>query len=173
LRTTYTHLTPTNIVGLDLSLSSTGYYKLVGELVSGAIATNEKLSSMERIDFILARIAELVHEGDFVIIENNAFNAIGRAKSVLAELNGIIKFWLWRRGIQYVLVAPSTLKKFILGAGKGEKSFVVREVFKAYELDATTDDEADACVLAHWGVPDWAGRATKQGPAGSADYADR
>jgi crossover junction endodeoxyribonuclease RuvC len=60
--------------------------------------------------------------------------------------------WLWRRGIQYVLVAPSTLKKFILGAGKGEKSFVVREVFKAYQLDATTDDEADACVLAHIGA---------------------
>src|SRR5881227_3990302 len=29
LRTIYTHLTPTNIVGLDLSLSSTGYY-LIG-----------------------------------------------------------------------------------------------------------------------------------------------
>ena len=151
MRTIYTHLTPTNIVGLDLSLSSTGYY-LIGSGISGAIVTNEKLSSMERIDGILARIAELVHEGDFVLIENNAFNAIGRAKSVLAELNGIIKFWLWRRGIQYVLVAPSTLKKFILGAGKGEKSFIIREVFKAYQLDATTDDEADACVLAHIGA---------------------
>jgi Holliday junction resolvasome RuvABC endonuclease subunit len=93
-----------------------------------------------------------VHEGDLVIIENNAFNAIGRAKSVLAELNGIVKFWLWRRKIEYVLVAPSTLKKFVLGKGKGEKSFVVREVFKAYGLDAGTDDEADACVLAHIGA---------------------
>ena len=107
---------------------------------------------MPRIDFILARIAELVHEGDFVLIENNAFNAMGSARSKLAELNGIVKFWLWRRGIQYVLVAPTTLKKFILGAGKGEKSFVIREVFKAYQLDATTDDEADACVLAHIGA---------------------
>ena len=71
-RTNYTHLTPTNIVGLDLSLSSTGYY-LIGSGISGAIVTNEKLSSMERIDGILARIAELVHEGDFVLIENNAF----------------------------------------------------------------------------------------------------
>ena len=77
---------------------------------------------------------------------------MGSARSKLAELNGIIKFWLWRRGIQYVLVAPTTLKKFILGAGKGEKSFIVREVFKAYGLDARTDDEADACVLAHIGA---------------------
>ena len=61
---------------------------------------------------------ELVHEGDFVVIENNAFNAMGSARSGLAELNGIIKFWLWRRGIQYVLVAPTTLKKFMLGHRK-------------------------------------------------------
>ena len=67
-----------------------------------------------------------------MVIENNAFNAMGSARSGLAELNGIIKFWLWRRGIQYVLVAPTTLKKFILGTGKGEKSFIIREVFKAY-----------------------------------------
>ena len=107
---------------------------------------------MERVDFILARIAELVHEGDFVVIENNAFNAMGSARSKLAELNGIIKFWLWRRGIQYVLVAPTTLKKFILGSGKGEKSVILREVFKAYNLNAGTDDEADACVLAHIGA---------------------
>jgi crossover junction endodeoxyribonuclease RuvC len=100
----------------------------------------------------LARIAELVHEGDFVLIEDNAFNAMGSARSKLAELNGIIKFWLWRRGIPYVLVAPTTLKKFILGAGKGDKSFIIREVFKAYGLDAGTDDEADACVLAHIGA---------------------
>ena len=76
---------------------------------------------------------------------------MGSAKSALAELNGIIKFWLWRRGIPYVLVAPTTLKKFIMGKGKGEKSLIVREVFKAYGVDAATDDEADACVLAHIG----------------------
>lgn len=111
-----------------------------------------KATGMARIDFILAKVAELVHEGDFVVIENNAFNAMGSARSGLAELNGIIKFWLWRRGIQYVLVAPTTLKKFILGTGKGEKSFIIREVFKAYGLDARTDDEADACVLAHIGA---------------------
>lgn len=91
-------------------------------------------------------------EGDFVLIENHAFNAIGRAKSVLAKLNGIVEFWLWHRQIPYILVAPTTLKKFILGKGKGDKSFIVREVFKAYGLDAGTDDEADACVLAHIGA---------------------
>jgi Holliday junction resolvasome RuvABC endonuclease subunit len=74
------------------------------------------------------------------------------AKSKLAELNGIVKFWLWHRGIPYALVAPTTLKKFILGAGKGEKSLIIREVFKAYGLDAAVDDEADACVLAHIGL---------------------
>ena len=70
----------------------------------------------------------------------------------MAKLNGIVEFWLWHRRIPYVLVAPSTLKKFILSSGKAEKSFIVREVYKAYALDAGTDDEADACVLAHIGA---------------------
>jgi len=138
------------VVGLDLSLSSTGFHTL-GTSNSGAISP-EKLGEMERIDFILARVAGLVHEGDLVVVENNAFHALGSAKSKLAELNGIVKFWLWRRQIPYVLVAPTTLKKFILGSGKGEKSFIVREVYRAYGLEAGTDDEADACVLAHIGA---------------------
>jgi len=53
-------------------------------------------------------------------------------------------------------VAPTTLKKFALGAGKGDKSFILREVSKepprGYGLNAATDDEADACVLAHIGA---------------------
>lgn len=150
----YRSLQPASIVGLDLSLSSTGYHKLGFEnadLESGAIETG-KLGGMERIDFILSRISEIIHEGDFVAIENNAFNAMGSARSKLAELNGIIKFWLWRRKIPYVLVAPTTMKKFILGTGKGEKSVILREVYKAYKLNAGTDDEADACVLAHIGA---------------------
>ena len=44
------------------------------------------------------------------------------------------------------------MKAMILAAGKGEKSLILREVFKAYGLNATTDDEADACVLAHIGA---------------------
>ena len=54
--------------------------------------------------------------------------------------------------VRYVLVAPTTLKKFALGAGKGEKSVILREVFKDYGLNTATDDEADACVLAHIGA---------------------
>ena len=146
----YSRLDPAHIIGLDLSLSSTGFHRL-GNYESGAILT-EKLRGMERLDYILAQIAGLVHEGDFVVLENNAFNAVGNARSQLAELNGIVKFWLWRRKIAYALVAPTTLKKFMLGSGKGEKSLILREVYKAYGLDAATDDEADACVLAHMGA---------------------
>ena len=51
-----------------------------------------------------------------------------------------------------MLVAPTTLKKFILGAGKGrDKSLIIREVYKQYGVDVVNDDEADAVVLAHIG----------------------
>lgn len=148
----YTHLEPENIVGLDLSLTSTGYHR-IGTRTSGNIDTEAlKLTGWERIEFIIKNVMALVNEGDFVLIENNAFNAMGQAKSALAELNGLIKYHLWKRNINFKLVAPTTLKKFILGAGKGkEKSQITKEVLKQFHVDALTDDEADAVVLAHIG----------------------
>ena len=143
-----------SLIGLDLSLTSTGFHKLAADgriLDSGAI-TADKSTGMERLDLILARISNLVREGDFVVLEDNAFRALGRARSGLAELSGIVKFWLWRRQIRYLLIAPTMLKKFILGVGRGDKALIVREVFKAYGLNAGTDDEADASVLAHIGM---------------------
>lgn len=148
----YSKLEPNNILGLDLSLSSTGYHR-IGTPASGNIDTESlKLGGFERLEFIISRVMELVSEGDLVVIENNAFNALGSAKSKLAELNGLVKYFLWKRGIQFVLVAPTTLKKFILGGGKGtDKSLIIKEVLKQYTVDAMTDDEADATVLAHIG----------------------
>jgi Holliday junction resolvasome RuvABC endonuclease subunit len=146
----YAALNPRNVVGLDLSLSTTGFHRL-GTYASGAISA-QHLAGMERLDYILAQIAGLVQEGDFVVVEDHAFHAVGNARSKLAELSGIVKFWMWRRQVPYVLVAPTALKKFILGSGRGEKALILREVYKAYGLDAGTDDEADACVLAHIGA---------------------
>jgi len=41
------------------------------------------------------------------------------------------------------------LKKFATGKGTGQKSIVVREVFKRWGIDCKDDNQADACVLAH------------------------
>lgn len=142
----------TGVVGLDLSLTSTGFYCLASSGPNSGTVLSTNLTGWERVDRILYDVLSLCSVNDLVLIENNAFNAIGSAKSKLAALNGIVEFALWRRQIPVVLVAPTTLKKFILGKGNGEKSMILREVFRRYGLEAGTDDEADACDLAHIGA---------------------
>ena len=49
-------------------------------------------------------------------------------------------------------VAPSSLKKFVIGSGKGEKNLMLLHVFKKWGIEAVNDDEADAVALARVGV---------------------
>lgn len=77
-------------------------------------------------------------------IEDYAYNA-KQGREAAGEVGGIVRRYLWLRGIPTVPVSPLTLKSFI---GAGDKSMIVKEVFKQYGADANNDDEADAFVLA-------------------------
>lgn len=70
------------------------------------------------------------------------------SKSLIA-LSHMVRRRLTQLGIPFIDVAASQLKKFILGKGSGDKSQVLKEVFKRYKVDAADDNQADACVLAH------------------------
>lgn len=64
-------------------------------------------------------------------------------------MGGIVRLLIWEKGIPYVVVAPTKLKKFALGSGnKGEKGLVMVEVFKRYGITVEDNNQADAIVLA-------------------------
>jgi crossover junction endodeoxyribonuclease RuvC len=75
----------------------------------------------------------------------------GQLKSAmsLAALGTIMRLTLFEAGFAFYVVAPSQLKKFATGKGTGQKSIVVREVFKRWGVEAKDDNQADACTLAH------------------------
>lgn len=77
-------------------------------------------------------------------IEDYAYNT-RQGREAAGEMGGIVRRYLWLRGIPTVPVSPLTLKSFI---GASDKSMIVKEVFKQYGADADNDDEADAFVLA-------------------------
>ena len=107
------------VVGLDLSLTATGYCHPDGR--------TETLSSKRRgmgriLDICDAVVDRLGDVGDvpLVAIEDYAFSRGGHAHET-GELGGVVKYVLMQCDQDYVLIGPSSLKKFATGKGNANK----------------------------------------------------
>lgn len=66
----------------------------------------------------------------------------------IGELGGVLKLELWRRGIDVMIVPPTTMKSVIAGNGSAKKDQVQRGLSKFYGiLGSFQEDEADAVGL--------------------------
>ncbi|MFA5696664.1 MAG: crossover junction endodeoxyribonuclease RuvC, partial [Bacilli bacterium] len=134
------------VVGLDLSLTKTGY-SIINEkgkvLSSGVIKSKPNgdsyLDEVNRIKKIVEDVFEKINEQcpscnpDLVVIEGMAFAV--RNTTALVQIAGLsyyLRIQLSFSGAKFVIVAPTSLKKFITGSGKGDKSMMMMSVFKNY-----------------------------------------
>ena len=146
-----------SIIGLDLSISSTGFVKfLVPTLnqspLSFVIKTSAKCTMMERLQQISEGILACVGATSLVFIEGYSYGSFNT--EVLAQLGGIVKLEIYKMtGIAPIIVSPNTLKKFVLGSGKGQaKDAIKLGVYKRWGVEFKTDDETDAYALARLGL---------------------
>lgn len=70
----------------------------------------------------------------------------------LIELHGVVRYWAFTRGADYVTVPPTRLKKEMTGSGKATKDDMIlcANALRAYDI--TDHNEADAVLLWHWGA---------------------
>ena len=138
------------IVGLDLSLTATGWatYNVDSKALNSGTISN-KLKGMDRLNEIVITIESLLDLKDIdsceVYIENYGFASKGRVV-YQGELGGIVRYMLWKHGIKYYDVPPTTAKKLLTGRGNCEKSLVLKELYKRYKIDVSDDNIADAIV---------------------------
>ena len=148
------------ILGLDLSLTGTG----VAVIEGGKLVTSDLIKSKpsgprpkdeaRRIQGIVDKISEHIdtYSPDLVVIEGIAFMAKNTtALAQLAGLNYLVRALLLNRGIDFIIVAPSTLKKFITGKGNSQKDVMMLETYKQYGLSLLDDNIVDAHGLAQVG----------------------
>lgn len=156
------------VVGLDLSLTSTGISD--GQSVH-AIQTSPDESLEARMDKILSACIGFVlspsqwtdnHPGfqaaDLVVVEGAAFGARGNAVDQLAGLRMLVRHRLYRLGIPFALVPPTCLKTYTTGYGKATKGLMVVSLWERHKLDLNPYkvkdgryDMADAYALAAMG----------------------
>lgn len=139
------------VMGLDLSLTETGY-ALSGNRV-GRIRPGKR-RGMERLLWLRAQVMTMVQENDqhIVYIEGYSFSSRNSHAHGLGELGGVIRLSLYERGIPYVDVPPSSLKKYATGKGNARKELVLVEAVKRLEYPGANDNEADALWLRALGM---------------------
>lgn len=142
--------------GLDLSLTATGLVVLNRQ---GKVIRQARLSTIHNGDDVYDDQvrqawfvnAIMLHLGDMtsVGIEGLAFGARGSSLTRLVELAGAVKLELWKRGIPYELVPPSSLKQLATGSGRATKNEMLAAA-RADGYEAPEHNMADAYWVAKW-----------------------
>jgi Holliday junction resolvasome RuvABC endonuclease subunit len=155
-----------NVLGLDLSLTQTGYCMvedvqpamkglLTGVTWHGAIGFPD-LRGGERLarfyawlDLDVARL----HRPDRVAIEGYSFGSPFHATDI-GELGGVVKLVLWRHEIPLTIVPPSTWRAALVGRvprslrGPALKAHIRSEIFRRYGVSFPRMDTLEAWAVA-------------------------
>lgn len=139
------------LMGLDLSLTSTGY-SIDGE--TGVIST--KSTGPERLSRISNEIQNLVISNpvDVVIIEGYSFASMNSQAHSIGELGGAVRMRLWETGVSYIDVPPTCRAKFATGRGNASKNEVISAISAKTNIvwsGPGADDRCDAWILEQMG----------------------
>jgi len=146
------------VIGIDLSLTGTGliYINKKGDYTEKLIRSKPpkvKTPTTEIIRIIGIR-NEIV---DSIIIKKVEIAAIegisymSRNSTSTAQLSGLnymVREMLINNNIPFVIVAPTSLKKFVTGKGNCGKDIMMLETYKRWEVSITNDNICDAFGLA-------------------------
>ena len=130
-----------------------------GKLVDhGVIAVKEKDASL-KLNIMFAEIAKKIEENapDLVIIEGTALQSNAYSLIMLAQLQGMIVGYCYKKNVEYKIVGATTWRK-ALGFKQGPK--VARKELKAQAKELAlgliegdekkvTEDEADAICIGY------------------------
>lgn len=161
------------IIGLDLSINSTGvylsndeYYIITSKLTKDHKSCNnvniieyDKVDdinkNLEQIADIILYIIEKFHP-NLVVIEDVAMGAtFSRSLIDLTGLNYWIRALLTKNNIKFITVPPTKWKKELIGNGQATKDLIIdawKRITKNNIVLKKTDDIADAYFLCQYGL---------------------
>lgn len=144
------------IVGIDLSLTSTGVASSLGwtqRIRSNGHRADSLSQRRERLDRLAKDVIHAVGTPDLVVIEGPSFGSQGAGTWDRAGLWWIVMDRLHRNGHTVVEVPPKTRSLYATGVGNASKDEVFAAAIRRYpDFDITSNDVADAVVLAALGA---------------------
>ena len=142
----------TIIVGLDLSLTSTGVARISDDTPPDlcTIPTKSDLALGMRLELIKNGIWGTIHGADLVVVEDVV--ATSRNGATVAMVHGLIRWMLWRDSVPHTFIPPATLKVFATGRGNAGKDEMLASAIHRLGYQGHSHDVADALWLAHLGA---------------------
>ena len=160
------------IIGLDLSINSTGIYTSTGEYYIVTSKLTKEMSKCVDVNIIdyektddinknLERIADIIMyiimkiKPKLVVIEDVAMGAtFSRSLIDLTGLNYWVRALLTQNGVKFITVPPTRWKKELIGNGQATKDLIIdawKKITKNNINLKKTDDIADAYFLCKYG----------------------
>jgi len=143
-------------LGIDLSLTGTGCVVMKsGKMVSNKLIKSKPsggrpIDELNRIIKIRDEIE--ISDAKIAVIEGLAFMARNTTSLIqLSALNYFVREKLSILNIPFVIVAPTSLKKFVTGKGNSPKDLMLLATYKKYGEYFTNDNLCDAYGLAKIG----------------------
>lgn len=142
-----------SVMGIDPSLTATGWCHLTGKNHScGTISSRTKEVGPARLRTLFNMLDDLLGEflPSMVVLEGYSYGS-SHHREALAEWGGLIRVMLYDRKIPTLIVAPTSLKKFVLTEASSEKDQMLLAVYKRWGAEFSNNDECDAFALSQLG----------------------
>lgn len=159
-----------NFLGLDLSLTSTGFYLIrdggKDEYFEICTKPDDFCDDIQRSDHIAQAIIDRIKNENIAFIALEDYFTGKQPQSVikLATLGTVVRIRLMDAGYTFMPFVTSQIKKFETGSGVAPKDNMLKSVFKKHGLDTSSNNIADACAIAY------IGRAYYEWQAGRRDF---
>lgn len=152
----------THVIGLDLSLTSTGVASSLGWTDR---IRPKHLRGLDRLRYILNHLRTYTHGCPLAVVEGPSYNHKGlRQHEELVALRWMVYDLLDRHDVPVAIAPPASVKLWATGKGNAGKTAVMAAMRDRYPDTAiASSDEADALALAEMGA------AWTQGIAVTAD----
>jgi crossover junction endodeoxyribonuclease RuvC len=140
-------------VGIDHSMTGTGVVVIDQNgniLEQKLIKTTADDSDEKRMVTILDNLSFIpkIVKLKTVYIEGPSFASQGQAVLQMGALHYLIRIFLFRKKINYKIIAPGSLKKFICGNGNAKKEHMLLNIYKRWNIEFNDNNIADAYGLA-------------------------
>lgn len=153
------------IIGLDLSLSETGFAifsKDENKIDGGSIKVSPKIikqynltTTMSKIEYIVEQLNYefAVNRPALVVIEDTFCNPRNmKTSKQLIQLGGVVRYILEIAGVPYIDIAPSKLKLYVTGKGNASKDEMVSTVNEKFGINVKNNNVCDAIGCCVYGV---------------------
>jgi len=146
-------MTPPTIIGVDLSLTSTGLALPDGKLE----VIQPKQKGAVRLFAIRREVNDFIarYENPVIVVEGYSFAARHSQAHSIGELGGVMKLSWYENDWQVIIVPPTNRAKFATGKGNANKSEVVSAISARTGMTFSgkgADDQCDAWILQEMGM---------------------